>query len=231
MEINTKWRNSNMEVFLKKQLDEAGFSTTVIEGEILMIENFLTKDEVEEIMSIINGTSEEDWSVEYGKSLKRFCMEKFGRDDVDNLVAEGKYEITYNWYDKNFNIDHYPIAKTMHNRLQDLITITDETLQLAGFATLQRMQPGTNLTSHTDQHTDPSIRYAAILYINDDYNGGNLFFKNKPGISLVPPPGALLLFPGNDEYEHGVTHVEEGPIRYVTVGFIKVKGFYKNNKY
>ena len=37
-------------------------------------------------------------------NLKHFCMEKFGRDDVENLVAEGKFEITQNWEDKNFNI-------------------------------------------------------------------------------------------------------------------------------
>ena len=31
-------------------------------------------------------------------------MQKFGRDDVENLVEEGKFEITQNWEDKNFNI-------------------------------------------------------------------------------------------------------------------------------
>lgn len=220
-----------MEVFLKKELDEAGFTTKVIEGEILMVENFLLKEELEEILNIIKVTPEEDWSIEYGQSLKRFCMEKFGRDDVENLVAEGKYEITYNWYDKNFNIGNKPVSRAMHKRLQDVITVADSKLELAGFATLQRMQPGTELKSHTDQHTDPSIRYAAILYLNDDYNEGRLFFKNKPGVEPVPSPGSLLLFPGNEEYEHGVTHVAEGPIRYVTVGFIKVKNFYENNKY
>lgn len=220
-----------MDVFLKKELDEAGFSTKVVEGEILMVENFLLKEELEEILDIIDVTPEEDWSIEYGQSLKRFCMEKFGRDDVDNLVAEGKYEITYNWYDKNFNIGNRPVSRAMHKRLQDLIDIADSQLELAGFATLQRMQPGTELKSHTDQHTDPSIRYAAILYLNNDYNEGRLFFKNKPGVQPVPAPGSLLLFPGNEEYEHGVTHVAEGPIRYVTVGFIKVKNFYENNKY
>jgi hypothetical protein len=41
----------------------------------------------------------------------------------------------------------------------------------------------------------------------------------------------LLVFPGNEEFQHGVRHVGEGPIRYVIVGFIKVKDFYENNKY
>jgi hypothetical protein len=104
-------------------------------------------------------------------------------------------------------------------------------LSLAGFGTLQRMQPGVELKAHTDQHTDPSIKYAAILYINDDYKDGTLFFKNKENSDLRPKPGTLLLFPGNEEYEHGVRFVGEGPIRYVTVGFIKVTDFYEKNKY
>jgi hypothetical protein len=220
-----------MDIFLKKELDEAGFNPQIIEGELIMIENFLLKEELEEVLNLINGTVDEDWSIEYKQSLKSFCMEKFGRDDVENLVAEGKYEITHNWYDKNLDIGHLPLSNTIHKRLQDLITIANKDLVLAGFATLQRMQPGVELKSHTDQHTDPSVRYAAILYLNDDYKEGRLFFKNKPGVEPVPKPGSLLLFPGNEEYEHGVQHVGEGPIRYVIVGFIKLRDFYKDNKY
>ena len=92
------------------------------------------------------------------------------------------------------------------------------------------MQDGVELKAHTDQYTDPSIRYATIIYINDDYNGGEIFFTNK-NLELKPKPGSLLIFPGNDEFNHGVRHVQSGPIRYVLVGFIKEKGFYENNKY
>ena len=158
-------------------------------------------------------------------------MEKFGRDDVENLVKEGKFEITQGWEDKNLNITTEPISNTLQKRLGDLLQKADPSLELAGFGTLQRMQEGVELKSHTDQHTDPSIRYAAILYINDDYKDGTLFFKNKEDSDLRPKPGTLLIFPGNEEYEHGVRFVGEGPIRYVTVGFMKVTGFYETNKY
>jgi hypothetical protein len=92
------------------------------------------------------------------------------------------------------------------------------------------MQKGVELKSHTDQHTDPSIHYATIIYINDDYVDGELFFPNKD-IALRPKPGDLLFFPGNEEYEHGVKHVGDGPIRYVIVGFIKEIGHYERNRY
>ena len=220
-----------MSVFLKKEFDDAGYNTEVFHDGILFIKDFLKDRELDTLLEIIKTTPNEDWSIEYTKNLARFCMEKFGRDDVDNLVAEGKFEITQGWEDKNLDITHKEISRTLQVRLGDLISLSDKSLELAGFGTLQRMQPGVELKAHTDQHTDPSIKYAAILYINDDYKDGTLFFKNKENSDLRPKPGTLLLFPGNEEYEHGVRFVTEGPIRYVTVGFIKIIGFYEENKF
>ena len=220
-----------MSVFLKKEFDDAGYNTELFHDGILFIKDFLKDRELDTLLEIIKTTPNEDWSIEYTKNLARFCMEKFGRDDVDNLVAEGKFEITQGWEDKNLDITHKEISRTLQVRLGDLISLSDKSLELAGFGTLQRMQPGVELKAHTDQHTDPSIKYAAILYINDDYKDGTLFFKNKENSDLRPKPGTLLLFPGNEEYEHGVRFVTEGPIRYVTVGFIKIIGFYEENKF
>jgi hypothetical protein len=220
-----------MSVFLEKQFVDAGYETSVFHDNILFVKDFLKDNELETILKIIDITPEADWSIEYQKNLARFCMEKFGRDDVDNLVAEGKFEITQGWDDKNLNITHEKISTTLQKRLGDLLRLADPSLELAGFGTLQRMQEGVELKSHTDQHTDPSIKYAAILYINDDYKDGTLFFENKENSDLRPKPGTLLIFPGNEDYQHGVRHVGKGPIRYVTVGFLKVTGFYEKNKY
>lgn len=220
-----------MAAFLEKEFKDAGYDVEVLHDQVLFIKNFLQEEELKTLLKIIDVTPEEDWSIEYQKNLARFCMEKFGRDDVDNLVAEGKFEITLGWDDKNFNISHEEISATLQQRLGNLVRIADSSLELAGFGTLQRMQEGVELKSHTDQHTDPSIKYAAILYINDDYKDGTLFFKNKQDSDLRPKPGTLLIFPGNEEYEHGVRFVGKGPIRYVTVGFLKVTGFYEGNKY
>ena len=215
----------------KKQLFDKGYSIEEITPQLISVENFLSKEQLEDFASIINNTSQEDWEVEYHANLAKFCIEKFGRSDVDNLVAEGKFEITQNWKDKNFNISKQPVIKPLYKGLNSMVVSSDPELHLSGLATIQRMQHGVELKSHTDQHTDPSIRYAAILYINDDYKDGTLFFKNKENSDLRPKPGTLLIFPGNEEYEHGVRPVGEGPIRYVTVGFMKVTGFYEKNKY
>jgi len=219
-----------MTAFLKNELEENGFVVNEIIDNVLVVEDFISKDHLLELVNIIKNTDEDEWKIEYFKNLKPFCLEKFGRDDVENLVAEGKFEITSNWEDKNLNISEYEISYIIPKKLQDLVNKTDQNLQVSGLKTFQRMQDGVELKAHTDQHTDPSIRYATIIYINDDYNGGEIFFTNK-NLELKPKPGSLLIFPGNDEFDHGVRHVQSGPIRYVLVGFIKEKDFYENNKY
>ena len=218
-----------IEVF-KQQLKESGYVVTDITPELFSVENFLSQDQIDTFWGIIHSTSQEDWEVEYHANLKYFCMEKFGRDDVENLVAEGKFEITQNWKDKNFNILHHEIQRPLYDVVNSMVIKADPELILSGFATIQRMQPGVELKAHTDQKTDPSIKYATIVYINDNYADGELFFPNL-NIQLKPKPGTMLFFPGNEEYEHGVKHVGDGPIRYVLVGFIKEKDHYTRNKY
>jgi len=215
---------------VKEILLEKGIEFENITDDLISIENFLTDEELEFIWGKINSASQEDWEIEYTSNLKAFCMEKFGRDDVDNLVAEGKFEITQNWNDKNLNISEYPEYRIFYKRLSDIVSEANSDLALSGLATIQRMQPGVELKSHTYQHTDPSIRYAAILYINDDYKNGELFFE-KAKVKIRPKPKTLLIFPGNEDYEHGVELVSDGPIRYVLVGFIKEIGHYKRNRY
>lgn len=214
----------------KKELQLRGYVVTDITPELFSVENFLSQDQINTFMDIIHSTSQEDWEVEYHANLKYFCMEKFGRDDVENLVAEGKFEITQNWKDKNFNILHHEIHRPLYELVNAMVVKSDPELILSGFATIQRMQAGVELKAHTDQHTDPSIKYATIVYINDDYADGELFFP-KLDIQLKPKTGTMLFFPGNEEYEHGVKHVGDGAIRYVLVGFIKEKDHYTKNKY
>ena len=220
-----------MSIFLEKEFENRGYSVEVLHEGVLSVENFLDDEELHTVLKIIETTPNEEWSVEYTRNLALFCMEKFGREDVDNLVAEGKFEITAGWEDKNLRLVNDPISRTLQDRLNNLVQLADPTLELAGFGTLQRMQSGVELKAHTDQTTDPSIRYAAILYLNDDYKDGTLFFKNKEQSDLKPKPRTLLIFPGTEEYEHGVRTVGDGPIRYVTVGFIREKNHYEKNKY
>jgi hypothetical protein len=180
-------------------------------------------------MNLAETSTQEDWEKEYTENLKKFCMQKFGRDDVDNLVKEGKFEITLGWHDKIIPIHHTNVSKNITSRLKQVLN-SYPNLDIRGFGSVQRQMEGVPLKAHTDIHTDPSIEYASIIYLNDDYNAGEFYFVNKD-FKIKPNKRSLLIFPGTDEFEHGVYAPEAGPIRYVLPGFIHTVGFYENNKY
>lgn len=52
----------------------------------------------------------------------------------------------------------------------------------------------------------PSIFFGANYYINDNYDGGEIYY-NKKDISIKPKRNSLVCHPGSEEYEHEVTQI------------------------
>lgn len=67
-------------------------------------------------------------------------------------------------------------------------------------------------------------KYVGILYLNEDYEGGNLFFchdhdnLDKHDIEFKPKAYSLIVFPGGVENIHGVAEITKGT-RYTMVSF------------
>lgn len=59
----------------------------------------------------------------------------------------------------------------------------------------------------------PYYDVAGLFYLNDDYEGGELYFPEQ-GIQFKPKAGSAYFFPGDMNYIHGVTEIVSG-IRYV----------------
>jgi hypothetical protein len=198
---------------------------------IFIVKNFLNKKQHQILINYLQTLSQEDWEIQYFSNLKNFCMLKFGTDDVERLVKEGKFEITENWKDKNVSLQNNKETKEICNVLQKKINLfLPDNIEIKGPGTVQRQHAGVPLTPHFDQHTDPSIEYAAIIYLNDDYIDGELFFPKK-NFEIKPSARSLVIFPGSEEFTHGVKAPGEGPIRYVLPSFISKKGFYNDGKY
>lgn len=63
----------------------------------------------------------------------------------------------------------------------------------------------------------PWYDLAGLFYLNDDYEGGELYFPNQ-GIQFKPKARGAYFFPGDMNYIHGVTEITSG-IRYVVPFF------------
>jgi predicted 2-oxoglutarate/Fe(II)-dependent dioxygenase YbiX len=68
-------------------------------------------------------------------------------------------------------------------------------------------------TGHLPAHQDQGISsrvLSVLLYLNDDYEGGEIEFRHS-GIKFKPEAGSVLFFPSNFLYVHEVYPVTRGP--------------------
>ena len=77
----------------------------------------------------------------------------------------------------------------------------------------QVLQKGEELGWHADAYGGvdgyEDNYYSALLYLTDDYEGGELYFPQH-GIEFKPKAGAAYFFPGDMHYTHGVRPVIAG---------------------
>jgi|688.fasta_scaffold52467_2 hypothetical protein len=213
----------------KQRFLDLGYSVDEIDTEIFLVKDFLTDEEVKTFLDIANSASEEDWSVYYMEGLKSFAKTKFGHDDLDELVESGKLEITHRWKDKNLYVSDQSLISPINERASKIVEIIPE-LTFNGIDAIQRQYEGAELIVHVDNHTDPSLVYAAIMYLNDDYTDGELIFPDR-GIEVKPKAKTLAIFPTHEEYLHGTNAPGPGPVRYVLPCFIGIRGFYETHRY
>lgn len=184
---------------------------------IVTLENFMTDYELKTLNNFIrnneswdvtethyneNGTVIYDAGYWYNRVATYPTIEKVNPEIpkiIEGMVARLKIEV-----DKFFNVDALPTSPAM-----------------------VRWLPGQLQMPHADKelHTGPDAGkpndfpyydIAGLFYINDDYEGGELYFPNQK-IQFKPKRGAAYFFPGDMNYIHGVTEIRSG-IRY-TVPF------------
>jgi hypothetical protein len=57
---------------------------------------------------------------------------------------------------------------------------------------------------------EPFIEYSSVIYLNDEYTGGDIYFP-KQDFAHSPAKYSAIFFPGNDyDYIHGVSKIESG---------------------
>jgi hypothetical protein len=192
-------------------------SYEVIPG-VVVVENFITEKKSNILIKFGEDAAQNEWETEYYDNFVKFCEEKFGRTDVDNLLEEGLIEITNNWIDKIISVNQFEFVSEMTKHLKEILSVWPK-LYFRGFGVVQRQYEGVPLIAHTDIHTDKQVKYAAILYLNDDYVDGEVYWVKKD-FKIKPKKGSLLIFPGGEEFEHGVEAPGKGPTRYVMPSFI-----------
>ena len=101
---------------------------------------------------------------------------------------------------KHYSTDIYPYASKSIKGGEDNMSILK--YEKAGF-----------LSEHID-HGVSSRTLSVVLYLNDDYVGGEINFPHVGnGITIKPEAGSAIFFPSNFVFTHSVNEVSDG-IRY-----------------
>lgn len=90
---------------------------------------------------------------------------------------------------------------------------------------LVQWPPGLSMRPHADRanpdgspHRMSHRHYAGILYLNDDYDGGELYFTALD-VAIKPRRGMFVGFTGGFRHEHAVTRIESGAVRMTMPSF------------
>jgi Rps23 Pro-64 3,4-dihydroxylase Tpa1-like proline 4-hydroxylase len=148
------------------------------------------------------------WDYNHGnKERTVFCWQKFlpKPEDIQktDLFYEEQFEISSILFDGlEKGLNHY---FSLYPYAEKNIKSREKTMHL-----LKYKESGF-LPAHSD-HGISSRVLSALLYLNDDYEGGNIRFPHA-GIDIKPEAGSLLFFPSNFVYVHEVDAVTSG-IRY-----------------
>jgi len=120
------------------------------------------------------------------------------------------------------------------------------TPNISPFAGVMKYRPGCDMGAHFDaQAGDESLKYSIVVYLNDNYEGGEISFIIRPydlrnpkngnlqpkkdaddpankelvDFTLKPKAGQALIFPSTHPYKHQVHTMKSGD-KYMFPGFI-----------
>jgi hypothetical protein len=146
---------------------------------IQITENVLSKEEHEQLLNYTTGI--DSWEIQpWG--VKFFLSKNMPQEIVEML--EKVFEIAYKKCTDTYGVE--------------LNSFKDQQIPLIRFDQGYKMH----------EHADTAGDFAAIYYINDDYQGGEINFMDH-GLKIKPKANSLVTFPSNADYWHEVTENTE----------------------
>lgn len=176
-------------------------SRTAYTENIIAYSNFLSKDECNKLINTFeNGLP---WLTVNGLTSIICLYSIYGCENETSPALE------------NATVDWEFMSETL-DRMQTVVEESFGKELSPSSLHLGRWDVGASMDYHsdnTDLEGNPSgfvfYKYASLIYLNDDYDGGRLEFRDH-GFSLKPSAGTLVMFPGGIENVHRVTEVTEG---------------------
>jgi hypothetical protein len=189
-----------------------------IDKELWVIENFLSQEEIDALM--VYCLDENDWYTTM-RSSDKLIMNKYVGRDLDR--DENGNVLSPLGHNFQHDVPLFTKPGGIFERLSSVLPSTynpHSTIQSYKPVDQYKAKKDYTLEWHYDSYEDggvnETITGAFVVYINDDFEGGELDFKYKPYL-IKPKSGMLVNIPVTEEYTHAVRHTYKN-IRHVLYG-------------
>jgi hypothetical protein len=154
------------------------------------VENFLSSSEIDYFLDLAKNSSADDWN--------------------DPNAPD-------HWKSRNLNLEYTENVKALEEKIAS--TFYDYE-QIHDLRSLLRYRTGDILGEHRDNAnaSDFNNIYGVVLYLNDDYQGGEIYYSEL-GLELKPTAGTMVVHAAG--ILHGVKQVLGDNVRYVLTSFVK----------
>lgn len=181
-----------------------------ITKDIVLYEDFIDADTAKKLIIVLDKHSKNESIKWMPISFYESYSSVLPQDDDEYVIEE--------------NLDPKIFSKIKEGIIDAVASVHDidpKIVSQIGYHT-QKWEPGAYARIHsdnTDEHGNSGAftrsRYAAFLYLNDDFEGGLLQFPDQD-VSIQPKVGMLAAFDGGFNNMHEVTLITKG-VRY-TIG-------------
>lgn len=180
---------------------------------IIELENFMTQEEI-------------DFLENAAKSITIWDVTESHVNENGTVIYDANY-----WKDRvatRPSLDKNdprigPVIEGLFKKLQPIIEEFYSVKVEPTGQTIVKWMPGQYQHPHADKELHdgpdaglpndfPYYDLSSLFYLNDDYEGGELYFPLQ-NVKFKPKKGAAYFFPGDKNFIHGVTEIKSG-IRY-----------------
>ena len=166
---------------------------------VYVVNNFLSNEEHQTLSNFVNNPDQASWIKE------PWTTERTPKDSIPENILELLKKI---FQDSRLNcMSYYDIE------------LSDDFI---GQYLLTKWNKGSKMEPHIDTDAQKHQHIVCMYYINDDYDGGEIVFPDY-NLTIKPKSNSLVMFPGNENYLHGVLEVSKGfrytfPMRFAFAG-------------
>lgn len=166
-----------------------------LKEDIVCYENFISSEDCKKLVKYYKQKT--DWT-------RVAFYESYGMNMLEDDVQLEEFGLPRNYLGDLAEKMKFAVEQALNKKIKKVSTHAQK-WEINAFASFH--------SDNSDMDGNPSAweksKYVCLLYLNDDYRGGQLNFRDHP-ITISPPEGLLITFPGGFSNIHEVKKVLSG---------------------